>query len=85
MDIKTLVVGQDAYMLGGNVYIRQGRVVKVTISGVEVESGGDTYYFDAAGRERYRTSSKWGPEWCLQEIDDMLFEERKAELETPEI
>ncbi len=36
MDTKTLVVGQDVYMISG-CYIKQGKVVKVTPSGVVVQ------------------------------------------------
>ena len=36
MDTKTLVVGQDVYVVSG-WYLKKGKVVKVTPSGVEVE------------------------------------------------
>ena len=38
MDTKTLVVGQEVYILSG-VYYKKGKVVKVTPSGVEVQTG----------------------------------------------
>jgi len=38
MDTKTLVVGQDVHMVSG-IYANEGKVVKVTPSGVEVQTG----------------------------------------------
>jgi hypothetical protein len=38
VDTKTLVVGQDVYMFSG-CYVNKGKVVKVTPSGVDVQTG----------------------------------------------
>ncbi|HYA24001.1 MAG TPA: hypothetical protein VEF05_07560 [Terriglobales bacterium] len=49
MDTKTLVVGQDVYMVSG-VYCNKGKVVKVTPEGVEVQTffAGPTSYKEKA-------------------------------------
>jgi hypothetical protein len=78
MDTKTLVVGQDVYIESG-VYGCKGKVVKVTPSGVNVQT-------DKVGLLRFDNEGKTcdgngtfecGP-WC---IDDMPFTERTALLE----
>jgi hypothetical protein len=48
MDTKTLVVGQDVYMLSG-VYGNKGKVVKVTPSGVDVQTTDELLHFDNNG------------------------------------
>jgi len=51
MDTKTLVVGQEVFMVN-TPFINKGKVVKVTPSGVEVESvKGELIFFDAEGNE----------------------------------
>jgi hypothetical protein len=59
MDTKTLVVGQDVRMFSG-VYSRKGKVVKVTPSGVDVQTGvmqndgtwnaHELFHFDNSGK-----------------------------------
>lgn len=49
MDTKTLVVGQDVYMHSG-IYSQKGKVVKVTPSGVEVQTTDELLGFDTNGR-----------------------------------
>ena len=78
MDTKTLVVGQDVYMDSG-CYGCKGKVVKVTPSGVEVQT-------DSQGLLRFDNEGKGcdgndtlecGP-WI---IDDRPFTERTALLD----
>jgi hypothetical protein len=94
MDTKTLVVGQDVYMLGG-VYMNMGKVVKVTPSGVDVlvfklpwkmrvVDEQMLIRFDNDGKECSRSYEKLGfPEWVPEgwELDDMPFAERTALME----
>jgi hypothetical protein len=49
MDTKTLVVGQDVYILSG-VYYKKGKVVKVKWSGVEVHDGVELFRFNIYGK-----------------------------------
>jgi hypothetical protein len=51
MDTKTLVVGQDVYMVSG-CYWNEGKVVKVTPSGagVDVQTAYELLHFDENGR-----------------------------------
>ena len=73
MDTKTLVVGQDVYVVSG-WYLKKGKVVKVTPSGVEVElaliegpirpEGPELIRFDTNGkacnsRDIYKGSMEW--------------------------
>ena len=51
MDTKTLVVGQDVYMVCSEIYIGKGKVAKVTPDGVEVHSGNERLRFDKDGNE----------------------------------
>ena len=63
MDTKTLVVGQDVYMLS-ECYISKGKVAKVTPDGVEVHSGDERLRFDKDGNEldvSRRESLGFGP------------------------
>jgi hypothetical protein len=46
---ETLVVGQDVYMVSG-CYWNEGKVVKVTPSGVDVQTAHELLHFDANGR-----------------------------------
>lgn len=68
MDVKTLTVGQDVYILSG-VYYKKGKVVKVTPSGVEVHDGDELFQFDIYGKgcDGHKTY-ECGP-W---EIDDEM-------------
>jgi len=60
MDTKTLVIGQKVYMTSGGIYGCEGKVVKVTPSGVDVQTpelvGGlpsihaELLHFDSNGR-----------------------------------
>ena len=51
MDTKTLVVGQDVYMVSG-VYLDQGKVVRITTSGLDVQAvHGGLVRFDSDGKE----------------------------------
>lgn len=50
MNTSTLVVGQEVEMCSG-CYFDKGKVIKVTLSGVEVETRGqEVFRFDANGR-----------------------------------
>lgn len=49
MDTKTLVVGQDVYM-GSGVYLCEGKVVKITPLGVDVQTTTELLHFDDKGR-----------------------------------
>ena len=55
VDTRTLVVGQDVYMSSG-CYWNEGKVVKVTPSGVDVQTvyefNKELLHFDANGRSR---------------------------------
>ena len=51
MDTKTLVVGQDVYMVCSEIYIGKGKVAKVTPDSVEVHSGNERLRFDKDGNE----------------------------------
>ena len=74
MGTKTLVVGQDVYMLSG-VYVCKGKVVKVTPSGVDVHTTDQGLLrFDSAGKGNDDGTYECGP-WY---IDDMPFAERTA-------
>jgi hypothetical protein len=96
MDTKTLVVGQDVYLYSGCYWI-QGKVVKVTPSGVDVQGGlgyskedaaEQILHFDKDGRS-YLTESPDSQDWKINgtyecgpwHIDDMPFAERKAGLD----
>jgi hypothetical protein len=83
MDTSKLVVGQEVFVVSG-IYYFDGKVVKVTQEGVEVELArnplpGDNVVrrFDIEGKacDGFGTA-EYGP----YVIDDMPFEERKAEL-----
>ncbi len=50
IDIKSLVVGQEVYMFSG-VYMNTGKVVKVTPSGVDVQTDRELVRFDKDGNE----------------------------------
>lgn len=54
---KTLVVGQEVYMLG-DVYIQKGKVVKITPEGLDVRTSdkGELLQFDKDGKQ-----SNWEP------------------------
>lgn len=94
MDTKTLVVGQEVYMLGG-VYINMGKVVEVRSSGVDVlifklpwemrvVDEKMLVRFDNNGKEYSRSYEKLGfPEWVPEgwELDDIPFAERTALME----
>jgi hypothetical protein len=73
MDTKTLLVGQEVCMVSG-VYLKKGKVVKVTPSGVEVQlalaegpirsEGNELIRFDTNGkacdsRDIYRGNMEW--------------------------
>ncbi len=89
MDTKKLVVGQDVYMFNGveirGIYFFNGKVVKVTPKGVEVEAtdpfGGShnlIWRFDTQGKSNdHRGTAECGP-WL---IDTLPFEDRKVEIE----
>ena len=85
MDTKTLVVGQDVYICSIGVYIQKGKVVKITSSGVDVQTDNGLFHFDKDGKECNRNEAyglpEWGPEWSLWELDDMPFMERTAFME----
>jgi hypothetical protein len=55
MDTKTLVIGQEVYMISGSVYAQKGTVVKITPEGVEVQvrigswNAYERIYFDNRG------------------------------------
>jgi hypothetical protein len=49
VDTTKLVVGQDVYMSSG-CYWNEGKVVKVTPSGVDVQTAHELLHFDANGR-----------------------------------
>jgi hypothetical protein len=89
MDTKTLVVGQDVHMHSG-IYSRKGKVVKVTRSGVEVQTTDELLGFDTNGRAC--TSDKgvfaWEPrgvpgtcEGGPWHLDDIPFAEHAVSLE----
>ena len=97
MDTKTLVVGQDVYMLSG-VYGNKGKVVKVTPSGVDVQTTDELLHFDNNGRSyvtelpsSYNPSShpfspwRWDGNGTYEcgpwHLDDIPFVERTAFLE----
>jgi hypothetical protein len=74
MDTKTLVVGQDVYMLSG-VYICWGKVVKITPSGVDVQTDDQGLLrFNSRGEGYDKGTHECGP-WY---IDDIPFAERTA-------
>jgi hypothetical protein len=68
MDTKTLVVGQDVYINSG-CYGDKGKVVKVTPSGVEVQTdGGGLFRFDKDGKGCDGNDTfECGP-WYIKEI-----------------
>jgi hypothetical protein len=94
MNMKTLVVGQDVYMISG-CYGNKGKVVKLTRRGVDVQTDTELLHFDNNGRS-YVTElpasydstahplSPWGwngngtYECGPWYIDDMPFAERAA-------
>jgi hypothetical protein len=89
MDTKTLVVGQEVFVVSG-CYYSNGKVAKVTQEGVEVQlvrnplPGLDKviWQFDTKGKARDGVgTAEYGP----YIIDDMPFEERKAELVEAEL
>jgi hypothetical protein len=74
MDTKTLVVGQDVYMLSG-VYICKGKVTKITPSSVDVQTTSEGLLrFDSRGKGCDDGTHECGP-WY---IDDVPFAERTA-------
>ncbi len=79
IDIKSLVIGQEVYVLSG-VYICKGRVVEITPSGIVHVRTKDTppLHFDKDGREINNIDALEGGPWHL---DDMPFAERTASLE----
>jgi hypothetical protein len=81
-DTTKLVVGQEVYMICG-YFTRKGKVVKVTSSGVDVEKDGWVYHFDPNGKEYEgsRDDMYRIPEDGAQELDNMPFEEREAQME----
>jgi hypothetical protein len=90
MDTRKLAVGQEVFVVSG-CYYYDGWVVKVTPEGVEVQLASKHFHigfdnkpiwqtmfrFDAKGKacDGFRTG-----EYGSYVIDDMPFEERKAEL-----
>jgi hypothetical protein len=84
MDTSKLVVGQTVFMRSG-WYFSDGRVVKVTPEGVEVHLARNplpgaaevTWQFDTKGKTLNGIGTADGGPYI---IDDMPFEERKAEL-----
>ena len=83
MDTKTLVVGQEVFVVSG-CYYSNGKVVKVTQEGVEVQLARNKviWQFDTKGMARDGVgTAEYGP----YIIDDMPFEERKAELMEAEL
>jgi hypothetical protein len=54
VDTKTLVVGQDVYMFSG-CYVTTGRVIKVTPSGVDVQTTDEIWRFDTGLADREDT------------------------------
>jgi hypothetical protein len=91
MDTKTLVIGQDVYILSGPYYHSQGKVVNVNPSTVEVKTkDGEIMRFDKNGLwldwepVGFRHPDGWliaFPEWPQWEIDDIPFEDRTALME----
>jgi len=59
MDTKTLVIGQDVHVVSG-VYSIKGKVVKVTPSGVDVQTGvmQNDGTWNAHERMRFDTNGK---------------------------
>jgi hypothetical protein len=93
VDTKTLVVGQDVYMFSG-CYVTTGRVIKVTPSGVDVQTTDEIWRFDTDGKAcdsrgtGMFKSSPWerggipGTYECGPwELDDIPFAKRTAFLE----
>jgi len=74
MDTKTLVVGQDIYMVAG-CEGKKGKVVKVNPSGVEVFDLVEIFQFDTHGKGRDNHRGIYGDRW---EIDEMPVAERTA-------
>jgi len=46
VDTKTLVVGQDVYVVCGRYGYQKGKVLKISSSGVEVQTAGEPLRFD---------------------------------------
>jgi hypothetical protein len=74
MDTKTLVVGQDIYIVSG-CYCKKGKVVKVIPSGVEVFDLVEIFQFDTRGKGCDNHRGEYGAPW---EIDEMPVAERTA-------
>jgi hypothetical protein len=75
MDIKTLVVGQDVYIIDGGSTL-PAKVIKVTPEGVEVETARKRLLrFNNEGRCQQCIDGGWLVPWRL---DKMPFEERTA-------
>ena len=95
MDTKLLAVGQDIYMYSGP-YMRKGKVVEITSSGVEVQTANELLQFDCnvnlrtlAELLRFDNAGRGSDEEGTYEcgawfIDDMPFAEREALLEQKE-
>jgi hypothetical protein len=92
MDTKILKVGQRVYMINGP-YINRGKVVKITPSGVEVQTfrygqPDELFRFDNEGNEleescRDRGLGRLGPDpaflpWHLADYKELTAEEREA-------
>jgi hypothetical protein len=84
MDTTKLVVGQEVFVVSG-CYYSDGKVVKVTQEGVEVQLASNplpgaskaVWQFDTKGEALNGIGTA---ECGLYIMDDMPFEERKAEL-----
>jgi hypothetical protein len=90
MDTKTLVVGQDVYMVGGGYFYKRGKVVKVMPSGVDVQTGvlqidgtwnaHELVRFDNSGKQCCADGTPAGneyggmPEFEPWELTDVLLE-----------
>ena len=61
MDTKTLVVGQDVSVstLAGASYALKDTVVRVTPSGVEINTEVGLFRFDYEGKEMDKTEGPW--------------------------
>ena len=83
MDTSKLVVGQEVFVVSG-IYYFDGKVVKVTQEGVEVQRAKDktVWQFDSRRETCGPACLGWeaGAPDGHYRIDDVPFEERKAEL-----
>jgi len=85
MNTKTLVVGQEVFVVSG-IYYSDGKVVKVTREGVEVQLARNPlpgvaeaiWRFDTEGEARDECAGT--AEYGSYILDTMPFEERKAKL-----